>query len=449
MAVEEFDVLPDEFISELFHVALNNKEILEIVLNNVKVNYLPEKIQKDLFNELKFQYQTQNKKPTQGTLKLAFRKNREMLEYIEEIRDIEIESPESIIFSLSEFIRQSKFIETYDSIGELWNRQGDSNETKKKCYKMFIDTAEELSTFSLNADLFESVFGDFEKRQSERLLDSLNVTDKIPFGIDELDRKTHGGASLGDYVLFLGDAKAGKSFLLAHCGMAAARRGFPVAHIQAEGKKRMCFDRYDASWSGTNYYDMKQGILSDKKYKAYKRIVDNIGKSDIHVYCPEKFNAISVIEIRQQIIELKKKYDIKVVIVDYMDLINPDNNKYTASEERYRLQKTSQALKDLALEQNVLLISATQASSIDPELLNDPDFVITRRDLADDKSKVRAVDYLITINRTKEERKNKTCRLYTDALREHEGGDVITIKQNLAQSRFYDRKATLEEYLEE
>ena len=451
MANEEdlLQELNEDFVLELFNIALKNKDLLEIVIDNVKDNFLPDKEQKNLLKELKTQYRVDNIRPTIGTLKQAFRKDRDMLFYLNEVRDVEVENPQIVIKSLNEFIKLSIFVSAYDEIGEIWNRGADSAESKKKCFKIFSDTADMLNNFSLNAKMFESVFGDFMKRQGERVLESLERETRIPFGIDELDRLSHGGAELGDYVLFLGDAKAGKSFCLAHCGMAAARRGFPVAHIQAEGKKKMVFNRYDAAWSGTNYYDIKQGILSETKYKAYKKIIDNIGKSDIHVYAPEKFDSITVLEIRQQIIELKKKFDIKVVIIDYMDLINPDGQIYKPNEERFRLQKTSQALKDLALSLNVLVISATQASSIDIELLNDPDFVITRRDLADDKSKVRAVDFLITINRTKEERKNKTCRLYTDALREHESGDVIYIKQNLAQSRFYDRMNTLKEFGEE
>lgn len=436
------DLLNEDFIVELFHIALKNKDLLEIVLANVKDGFLPDEQQKKLLKEIKRQYRTENIRPTAGTLKVAFRKDADMMEFIDQVRDKEVENPENIIKSLSDFVKESMFVESYDEIGDVWNRSGD----KKKCYKIFTNTAEKLANFSLNAQMFESVFGDFNKRQGERVMNGLNRTDKISSGFDEFDRLSNGGFEVGDYVLYVADAKAGKSFCLAHHAIAAARRGFPVAIIQAEGKKKMAFDRLDAAWSGTNYYDMKSGILSDKKYKAYKKIVDNIGKADIFVYCPERFNAMNMIEVRQQIIELKKKYDIKVVIVDYMDLINPDEQFYKASEERFRLQKTSQALKDLALEQEVLVISATQASSIDIELLNDPAFVITRRDLADDKSKVRAVDFLISINRTREERKNKSCRLYVDASREYDIQDPIFIKQNLAQSRFYDRKATLSEF---
>lgn len=441
--------LNEDFVLELFNITLKNKEILDIVLSNVKDGFLPDQNQKKLLKELKNQYKIENINPTYGTLKMAFRKDRDMLFYLNEVRDAETDKPESLIKSLSEFIRQSIFVESYDEIGEVWNRGGDRIETKKKCFKMFSDTAERLNNFSLNAKMFEGVFSGFNKRQGERLMDGFNKIDKIPFGIDQLDRETRGGAEVGDFVLYVGDAKSGKSFLLTHAGITAARRGFPVMHVQLEGRKKMCLDRYDSAWSGTNYYDMKSGNISPSKYKAYKKIVENLGKSDIYVWAPEKFKSVNVLQIRQQLIELKKEHDIKVLILDYLDLCDPDDEHYKPSEERFRQTKTAQALKDLAIEQNVLIISATQSSSIDPELLKDPDFVITRRDLAEDKGKVRAVDYLISINRTPDERKNKTCRLFVDASREHNIPDPIFIKQNLAHSRFYDRKATIEEYLEE
>ncbi len=444
------DFLEEGFVAELFAAAFIDKKILDIVLQNVKSNFLPEKFQKDLLKEIKAQYEVENKKPTLGTLTLAFRKDRGMLDYIHEIKNVELDNTETIITGLTEFIRQSQFIETYDQIGEIWNQQGD----KKKCYKMFIDTAERLSNFNLNNLTFNTVFGDFNKRQTQRIVDASKHNEIISTGIDGLDRAFNGGYEAGMFVMYVADAKGGKSFLLTHHGIAAARRGFGVVHFQLEGTERMCLDRYDSNWSGTTYYDMKSGNIDASKYKSHKKIVDNLGKADIHVYAHESFKAMSVLEMRRKLIDLKKKFpNIKVVIVDYMDLANPDEQEYRPSDERFRQQKTAQALKDLSIDKELgglLVITATQASSIDPELLNDPDFVITRRDLAEDKGKVRPVDVLISINRTKIERKNKICRLYVEAAREHSGSDTIIIKQNLAQSRFYDRVATLkEDFLEE
>lgn len=441
------EMLTDEFILQLFHSCVTNKTIFELTVENIKENWLPEDKQKKYLQELNKLKEKGAKKIMWSVFELEFRKDMKLKDYAKQVQDYsETYDEETMVSKLEEFIKNSMFIELYDESYEIYNR-GD----KKKAYDFIINKANDLDKFSLvSIDDMEAVFGGFNKRQTERIINSTtNQNEAIPFGIDELDRFTHGGGRLGEFVLFVGDAKAGKSFLLIHCGVNAARRGAGVIHFQLEGKKVQVSDRYDSCWSGSPYYDIKEGTIDDKKYDDHKKIIAKLGKTDILIDCPEKFMARTVIDIRRKIIETKKTRDVKVVIVDYLDLANPDGQKYSLSDERHRQQKTSRMLKDLAVEQNVLLISATQASSISKELLDDPDFVITREHLAEDKGKVRPVDMLISINRTPDERKGKVARLYCDALREHDSGQTIKIKQNLARARFYDRKATLNMIMDE
>ena len=87
--------------------------------------------------------------------------------------------------------------------------------------------------------------------------------------------------------------------------------------------------------------------------------------------------------------------------------------------------------------------TATQSSSIDEEKRNDPEFVITRAQLSEDKGKIRPFDVFITINQTRDEMKDETMRLHTDKLRDYKRGDPIHIANNFAYSRFYDRVRTL------
>ena len=441
------DQLTDDFILQLFHSCVINRNIFELTVEHVKENWLPQEKQKKYLQELNKLKEKGAKKIMFSVFELEFRKDKKLKEYAKEVQDYEEEYDEELMIDkLEEFIRNSKYIELYDESYEVYNRG-----QKQKAYQLIISKADELAKFSLTtSNDLTSVFGDFNARQTDRIIEKAsNNEDKIPFGIDELDRITHGGGELGEYVLFVGDAKSGKSINLIHCGVNAARRGYGVLHFQLEGTKKQLLQRYDSAWSGSSYYDVKDAKIDDKKYEDHKRIISKLGKTDIWVDCAEKFLSRTVDDIRKKIIEVKKTRDVKVVIIDYLDLANPDNDRYSTSDERHRQQKTSRRFKDLAVEQNVLLISATQASSIPKELLDDPDFVITREHLAEDKGKVRPVDMLISINRTPDERKTKVCRLYCDALREHDSGQVIKIKQNLSRTRFYDRKATLNMLMDE
>ena len=101
-------------------------------------------------------------------------------------------------------------------------------------------------------------------------------------------------------------------------------------------------------------------------------------------------------------------------------------------------------MKMLAMEFNAVVHTATQSSNIPEECKNDPEFVITRAQLNEDKGKCRPMDIFITINQTRDERKEEVMRLYTDKIRDYKSGDVIKIANNFAYSRFYDRKRTYE-----
>lgn len=434
------DQLSADFISELFYCCVQNKSILEICAEHIKENYLPTDEQKELFKEILLQHRTGFKKISWGTLTQEFRKNKEMLVYLNEIKHQEEPDSAALITKLENFIKQSRFIALYDECHDTYNKGN-----KDAAYTRLIAGADDLAKFNLKVDQLIRIIGDFQQRHAERVLvNSQNTNQKIPFGIDELDQVTNGGAEPGELVMWLGAAKSSKSIALIHNGVNALRRGIGVYHVQGEGTKVQILRRYDSAWSGITYYDVKDANLPSKTFDAYRKIVSNLGGIDIHVDCEEKYMQLNMEQIRRNLIELKKRQEIGAVVIDYCDLINPDGQNYSLADERHRQQKTVRAMKDLAVEQKVVVYTATQASSIPKELIDNPEFFVNSEHLAEDKGKVRPVDMLFSINRTADERKSKLARIYVDVLREHNSGQKIIIAQALARTRFYDRRRTLE-----
>src|ERR1035437_1372429 len=105
---EESEQLSVDFLRELFKASLNNKNILEIMLNYVKTNFLPEETWKKLFTEIKNQYKVDKKMPTIGSLKIAFRteKERDMRILIDEIKETDAFEYDTILHTLELFIKQ-------------------------------------------------------------------------------------------------------------------------------------------------------------------------------------------------------------------------------------------------------------------------------------------------------------------------------------------------------
>ena len=440
------DGLASNFVVELLAAALEKRTVFEIVRQYLKFSYLQIESEKKLWQWVTKRYDRTGKVPTIGQIQQQFQDDENVLEKLEEIADVEIDEQgghEMIVDTFEKFIKKMKFLEANDKIADLYN-QG----KKEQSWDMFVKYAEDFSKFSIQDAKFETVFGDFAERQAKRMSDDWQFRYKIPTGIDEIDYRLggeNGGPETGECVLWLGDSGAGKSQVLVSVGIAAARQGFRVAHFQLEGTKEQCLNRYDAAWTGTLYQDVKLGNITAKKMEVTKRIIKKLRKSDIIVSSEETFNAKTLPDIRREVKEMEKTYGkIDVIIIDYLELLEVgDGHNYTPHEERFRQAKLAKGMKMLAMEFNAVVHTATQSSSIGEEQKNDPEFVITRAQLSEDKGKIRPFDIFITINQTRDEAKEEIMRLHTDKLRDYKNGDPIHICNNFAYARFYDRKRTL------
>lgn len=440
------DNLATGFVVELLSAALQKRVIFDTVKQYLKFSYLQIEEEKKIWEWLSKRYDKTGIIPSIGQLQQQFGSDDSTLDKIFEIANTDIEEEggfEMILDTFEKFLRKMKFLEANDKIANIYNR-GD----KDLAYDTFVKYAEEFGNFSIMDAKFETVFGDFEERQIKRRSEDYSFRYKIPTTIDELDYRlggTNGGPETGECVLWLGDSGSGKSQGLVHMGVAAARQGFRVAHFQLEGTKEQCLNRYDSSWTGTLYQDIKLGNITAKKMAVTKRIIKKLKRSDIIVSSEESFNAKTLPDIRHELQEMEKVHgNIDVILIDYLELLEVgDGHNYTPHEERFRQAKLSKGMKMLAMEFNAVVHTATQSSNVPVDLRNDPEFVITRDQLSEDKGKIRPFDIFITINQTRDERKDEVMRLHTDKLRDYANGNPIFICNNFSHARFYDRKRTL------
>ena len=443
------NTLASNFVTELLAIALSKRTIFDIVRQYMKFSYFQIESEKKLWQWVTNRYDKTGRIPTIGQIQQQFSEDESVLEKMAEISDVEIDeenvgSEAVILDTFERFIKKMKFLEANDKITDYYN-QG----KKDQAWDMFVKYADEFSKFSIQDAKFETVFGDFAKRQAQRQSEDYNFRFKIPTGIDEVDYRLGGetgGPETGECVLWLGDSGAGKSQVLVHCGVSAARQGHRVAHFQLEGTKEQCLNRYDAAWTGTLYSEVKLGNIPAKKMEVSKRIINKLKRSDIIVSSEETFNAKTLVDVRRELKEMEKSYGkIDVIIIDYLELLEVgDGHNYSPSEERFRQAKLAKGMKMLAMEFNAVVHTATQSSNIPEECKNDPEFVITRAQLSEDKGKIRPFDIFITINQTRDEMKEEIMRLHTDKLRDYKNGDPIHICNNFAYARFYDRKRTME-----
>ncbi len=440
--------LASAYIVELLALAMKRRSIFDIVKAYLKFSYLQDEAQKKLWQWIVKTESRTGRVPTWGAVQQQFGEDDAVLDVLDAIGEVEIDPDDlrddnATLEGFEKFIKKMKFLEVNDRITDLYNKG-----KKEQAWSEFVRGAEEFSKFTIQTAKFETVFGDFAERQALRQSEDYNKRFKVPTGIDELDFRlggATGGPETGEFVLWMGESGRGKSQLGVHLGVTAARHGHRVAHFQLEGTKEQCMNRYDAAWTGTLYSEVKIGNIPQKKLEVTRRIVEKLCRTDVIVSSEETFNAKSIADIRRELDEMEKTYGkIDVIIIDYLELSEPgDGHNYSPGEERFRQSKLAKSCKMLAMEYNAVVHAFTQTSDVPEELRNDPDFVITRSYLNEDKGKVRPADIFVTLNQTKDEYAEDIMRLHTDKLRDYQNGSPIHICTNFSHARFYDRKRTM------
>lgn len=448
--------LTQKFLLELFKSCLVTEEIFNICFTYLEYHYLKDEINKIFWQTLK-QYKTkegfipsigQLSQTIESNNNIGGEKKEKLEELLNQIKKTSVENTESLILSLEQFLKDSKSVEFYDTFAEMYNQN-----KKDDARSYLLEFSKEISIFSLTANqvYFSDIFEEFEERRLERLFREKNERDlrRIPFSIDPLDYISHGGVVRGDTAIFLGRSGSGKTKLLKHFGVNAARQGAFVFHVQGEGTKQECLDLYDATIAGVSLWETEQGlgdIVRVKKIiKASSHITQNGGK--IIVRSIEELMGSDLLSVEKMLLDLFKIYGRKpdVLILDYFELLEPgDGKKYGASEERARRKKLANILKNLAIKHNIVILTATQASNISPTDYNNSDFVMTRNDISENKSVLDPFSFFITMNQTREEYQYGIMRLYVDKIRKNRGGQIFFIKQHYETERFYDKNQSIE-----
>lgn len=441
--------LTGEYTLDLFTIAFKKEQFFEILVLHLKYSYLTLEHEKKFWKKAVQLYRLKNKVPSLGLVQVELRKDEKVKDFIVEIKQNDVTDPMPIVDAFQDFIKESMFVEIYESSGELYNRGEEA-----AAFKVFAKGAEEIHNFSIKDKIFKKVFGDFHQRQSDRILGD-DVRHRVPFVIDKLDEISNGGPETGEVVLVMAESGIGKSQWLIHYGVQTARRGEKVALFQIEGTEKQVMDRLDSAWTGALYHDIKGGQMEQSRYKKVSKVIKKV-RGEIYVEAFEKFGGVTTTEIRNSVIELKKLYgdDLRLVLIDYLELLElGDGISYGPQNERFRQQKIGRFMKELAMEQNVVVATVTQASSLPSEFKKDPNFVMTREYLSEDKGKIRPFDFFFTLNQTYDEMKAvdpesgeifSQMRIFADKMREYASGQTFRIVTNFKRARFYDRRKTLD-----
>lgn len=433
-----------DFLNELFRTCLKNKTILQIAIQHLEYHFLPSEEYKEIWKAIITHYHSFEDTCSLGTLAETFKNQSNVLQQIVKIKQADLPNADSILVQFEAFIKKAMFIELHRDTKDFYEKNN-----YEKAFSILQEKAEKIANFSLVAKSYEAIFEGFEDRYRQRVIESVNqhaLKQKACWGIDALDNRHYGGVDKGDTALIVARSNVGKSPLLKWIGYNNARRGKKVLHIQVEGSKKECEVSYDSIMAASSIHDME---LSNLPQETIEKLLEQTKKvsGEIHIVAYEKFGSVTMVDIKNSIDEYLKAYgDLDVLIIDYIDKVEPGNGKKygTGTDgEKARRAALVDIFKNLAITYNVSGFTATQTSEISVEVWNNPKKLITRSDIKGDKNFIDPFSYVVTLNQTQDEIKNEVMRLYEEKCRKYGRNHTHRICTAYKYSRFYDRRRTL------
>lgn len=269
----------------------------------------------------------------------------------------------------------------------------------------------------------------------------------MPTGIPELDAVDCGPFPGGLHV-FMAPPTRGKSWYLTNLGLANALRGRRVLHVTLEMSEAKVAARYVQTLAratkrkarrvayrvfterdergrplaiGAQTEKVQAWMAEKPLRKALSLFTGEWGRVPPVMIKGFPSGSATVDDIRRHLdmLESRERWMPSLVIVDYADLfkMNPDQLRLDTGRAYVNL-------RGLGQERNVAMATASQCNRD-----GDGKVLLTRKNLAEDYSKVMTADQLITYNQTTEERRYGTARLFVDKNREDETGRLVMVSQ--------------------
>lgn len=446
MANQTSNVLTEEFLMDLFYTCMDNDYILAVVMEHVRKEYLPDRDFITLHSCLRSYYKDYKKAPSFSILKQMIANNKSAVSLLDDIYDSAstIET-EQVLEQLENYIKQVRFQKIYKEVGELYNKQGHEEASKK-----LQEYTEWASTFNLRSSEFVDVIDTFGIRFKANRQKHNSDNKMLPitrFYIDELDAMNNGRDLRTQLTCFMAPTGVGKSHAARWVGKNACQiDGLNVLHFQLEGSKDEVVNAYSASLVSCSTYRYETGTIRDSDIARMEAMLKAVS-GKLYVKSYPKFNAhVSTVDIRNGIQDFKKRYGISpdVVIIDSIDLLTDSSGrKYGENGERHKRIAVANDLKDLAADENVWMVGTYQSTIENRDWLNDEKNVLTEFNTAEAKGLARPMTHLITLNQSDRERKEHTMRINVAKSRFFEKGEPFRIATDYENEQFYDRTRTM------
>lgn len=178
----------------------------------------------------------------------------------------------------------------------------------------------------------------------------------IPTGYIDFDIKT-AGLQASDLIVVAGRPSMGKSaFALGIAEHAGVIEKVPTAIFSLEMSKEQLVQRLLCSHAKVDAHKVRTGYLATSDWPRLTAAAGKLSEAPIFI---DDSPAISVMELRARARRLKAHHDIKLILLDYMQLMRGTMGMENRQQE---ISEISRSLKALARELNIPVVAISQLS---------------------------------------------------------------------------------------
>lgn len=250
---------------------------------------------------------------------------------------------------------------------------------EKYILRRLISVSSEIAAKALNpeTDCFELI--DLAEKQilkiadtnqtdtlhiSSVMVDTLQKIDKwkasgssitgIKSGFSDLDKATRGWQP-GDLIIIAARPSVGKTAFALNLVRNAALNGAGVGVWSLEMKAPYLALRMLAAQSDIILNKLQTGRLDDSDYKKLNEAAENLSRHKIFF---DDANAVNLRSLKAKARRLKKKHNIGLIVIDYLQLMHGESKNNREQE----IATISRELKNLAQELEIPIIALSQLS---------------------------------------------------------------------------------------
>jgi replicative DNA helicase len=302
----------------------------------------------------------------------------------------------------------------------------DAFDLSKKLFKGVQDAIQDntkssiFSTKTLAADEYQQI--ELARKQKVALTG-------VPSGLSDLDRLTSGFKD-SNFIVIAGRPSMGKSALV---NTIMYNTGsifqYPIGVFSLEMSKEEIMSRLFSISSEIELEKISHRLnLSDEDMSRVQVAAGKIGDSPIYMDCT---GGLTITDVRSRAVLMKMKYDIQLLIIDYLQLMRCDGLTRNQVRER-EVSEISMSLKQLAKELEIPVIALSQLSRAVETRGGDKRPILS--DLRDSGSIEQDADIVIFLYRpeyygiTQDEMGMPTNNLTELIVAKHRNGKLGTIK---------------------